>query len=302
LTDLAENSESRDWVTKALADKGTRGSLVVDRARINYRVWREGLEDVVILVHGGATNSHVWDHLAPMLPADRSVVALDLSGHGDSDARSAYSTETWAAEVLALAHHLGSPRHTVLIGHSMGGKVVFHAERQETFGGLIVVDSTFRPNDHPRMEERRVRAGKKSRVHPSAESAVEAFAARTKFGPMLSSIKQHLALTSIKKVDSGWTWKFDPRIYTSANILIDTLTPLRCPGLFIRAETGNINDALLADMMVRLRGTMPSIDMPASGHHVMFNQPLALLGAMAAALRIWQSADSLQRPSSAISK
>ena len=51
-----------------------------------------------MLVHGGAAHSRWWDHIAPMLTEGWRVVAVDLSGHGDSDRRDHYSLDTWARE------------------------------------------------------------------------------------------------------------------------------------------------------------------------------------------------------------
>ena len=55
-----------------------------------------------MLVHGGAAHSGWWDHVAPLLTWHR-VVALDLTGHGDSDRREVYDMRLWAREVVAVA-------------------------------------------------------------------------------------------------------------------------------------------------------------------------------------------------------
>ena len=64
----------------------------------------------IVLVHGGAAHSRWWDHIGPLLAADRRVVAIDLSGHGDSGRRESYSFDAWAGEMLAVAADAGHRR------------------------------------------------------------------------------------------------------------------------------------------------------------------------------------------------
>ena len=46
--------------------------------------------------------AHWWDHIAPLLPG-RQVVAIDLSGHGESGNRENYNARQWAREIVAVA-------------------------------------------------------------------------------------------------------------------------------------------------------------------------------------------------------
>ncbi|RYJ06956.1 MAG: alpha/beta fold hydrolase, partial [Actinomycetales bacterium] len=114
------------WFADALAQEPEHHALEVDRVRVAYRAWgRTGLP-VVVLVHGGAAHAGWWDHVAPFLTTGHRVVAIDLSGHGDSGHRPRYDFVTWAAEVMAVAAAEGSTRPAVL-GHSMGGFVTLTA-------------------------------------------------------------------------------------------------------------------------------------------------------------------------------
>ena len=96
-----------------------------------------------MLVHGGAAHARWWDHIAPLLAHDRRVVALDLSGHGDSGRRERYSLDGWAHEVLAVARAAGITDPPIIVGHSMGGFVALRAAG--LFGadleGIVVIDS-----------------------------------------------------------------------------------------------------------------------------------------------------------------
>src|SRR3954451_22766009 len=82
------------WFVRALAAVPEHRCIEVAGARIRYRAWGPRDAPGVVLVHGGSAHAGWWDHIAPQLPGHR-VVALDLSGHGDSDHREAYDMRLW---------------------------------------------------------------------------------------------------------------------------------------------------------------------------------------------------------------
>jgi pimeloyl-ACP methyl ester carboxylesterase len=88
---------------------------------VAYR--RAGEGDVVLLVHGIAGTSAVWDRVLPELARTHTVIAPDLPGHGASG-RSAgdYSVGAMAATLRDLLLALGLERATI-VGHSLGGGV-----------------------------------------------------------------------------------------------------------------------------------------------------------------------------------
>src|ERR1700745_4530565 len=91
------------WFSAALDAAVQEGTTAVDGASIAYRCWGDPDGGSLMLVHGGAAHSRWWDHIAPLLTDGWRVVAVDLSGHGDSDRRDRYSLDTLAREGLALA-------------------------------------------------------------------------------------------------------------------------------------------------------------------------------------------------------
>lgn len=89
-----------------------------------YRRWDRGGDGAGLLcIHGAGAAAEVWKSQA-RLGDERPVVALDLSGHGDSDdvdADPGYETlEAYAEDVLAVAEETGA---SVPVGHSLGGAV-----------------------------------------------------------------------------------------------------------------------------------------------------------------------------------
>jgi pimeloyl-ACP methyl ester carboxylesterase len=69
------------------------------------------------------------------------VVSVDLPGHGESRAPTAYTIEALAADVAALGRQLGLGRG-VLVSHSMGAMVALALSRQapELVSAVIMVD------------------------------------------------------------------------------------------------------------------------------------------------------------------
>ena len=96
-----------------------------------------------MIVHGGAAHAHWWTHVAAPYSREFRVVAIDLSGHGDSAHRDAYSLEQWSDEVMAVAADAGIEGPPIIVGHSMGGFVTIAtaARYSDQLAGVIVVDS-----------------------------------------------------------------------------------------------------------------------------------------------------------------
>lgn len=97
-----------------------------------------------VLVHGAMCDHSNWDALVPRLAALHRVVRLDLAGHGRSPGEEGdCSIEQWADQVIALIQRLGLGR-VVLVGHSMGGRVVAEAAARapECLAGLVLLDSS----------------------------------------------------------------------------------------------------------------------------------------------------------------
>ena len=78
----------------------------------------------LLLLHGTGASTHSWRHLVPHLAPHAGVVALDLPGHGFSDAArgDGATLPGMARGVAALLREIGVAA-SVLIGHSAGAAV-----------------------------------------------------------------------------------------------------------------------------------------------------------------------------------
>ncbi len=96
-----------------------------------------------VLVHGLASTSRLWDRVGARLAAlGHRTVAVDLRGHGESDAPDdGYDTGTAADDVVAVLDSMGGTP-VLLAGQSWGGNVVLQvaARRPDLVAGLALVD------------------------------------------------------------------------------------------------------------------------------------------------------------------
>jgi alpha-beta hydrolase superfamily lysophospholipase len=112
---------------------GERSFDGVDGVRIVYDVWTPETtpRGVVLICHGYAEHAHRYDHVAERLgEAGLVVYALDLRGHGRSGGKrvwlkrlSDYTDDFATLVSIAAADHPDLKR--IVLGHSMGGGVVF---------------------------------------------------------------------------------------------------------------------------------------------------------------------------------
>ncbi|MGZ4325975.1 MAG: alpha/beta fold hydrolase, partial [Solirubrobacteraceae bacterium] len=77
----------------------------------------------LVFVHGAACNRRFWSQQVPRFCAAHRVIAVDLRGHGESDAPSErYTVRLFAEDLASTCTQLGIERPAV-IGHSLGGLV-----------------------------------------------------------------------------------------------------------------------------------------------------------------------------------
>lgn len=100
---------------------------------LNVREYGPPGDRAVVLLHGYSASVEWWDQVAAPLARDQRVIAIDLVGHGGSEApgdSAPYASAAQAAAVREALEALGV-RHAVLVGHSMGGTVSAELARQD---------------------------------------------------------------------------------------------------------------------------------------------------------------------------
>ncbi len=263
------------WYADALAEEPERATVPTSGAVIALRMWGPVEGTPVVLVHGGAAHAAWWDHIGPLLAGCR-VVALDLSGHGDSSWRERYLIDDWRDEVLAVIRSTHVAERPLLVGHSMGGLVAYATARDhaDELSGVLIVDSEF-----PRREDGdswRSLRGSQRRVHPDKQSMLDRFRLIPRSEPRSPFAIDHIARESIVVVDGGWSWKFDPRVFAHDGILHEDVCPIGdCRVVLVRGDQGLLDDDDAEVLSERLGGA-DVLTVADCGHHVLVDRPLEL--------------------------
>ncbi len=120
--------------------------LTRDGVALGYEQAGTG-EPTLVLVHGIACNRAFMGPQLRRFQSSHKVLAVDLRGHGDSDApRQRYTISALADDVGWLCDRLELSR-PVVIGHSLGGLVALElaARRPELVRGAVLIDSVLLP-------------------------------------------------------------------------------------------------------------------------------------------------------------
>ncbi|MFA7324895.1 MAG: alpha/beta hydrolase, partial [Candidatus Nanopelagicales bacterium] len=98
-----------------------------------------------------------------------------------------------------------------------------------------------------------------------------------------------VAEQSLRQVEGGWTWKYDPNFFsqTRGRSLSEMLASLQCPSMCLRAEFGLVTQEMVDGLQEIVGNRIPVVELPQSGHHPMLDQPLALVAAISTALGLW---------------
>jgi pimeloyl-ACP methyl ester carboxylesterase len=282
------------WFEQAVATAPEINRVDAAGARIRYLRWGDRKRPGLLLVHGNAAHAEWWSFIAPFLAGDYNVAALDLSGMGDSAYRREYAMELFVEEELAVARHAGMFDHEeppVIVAHSFGGFVTMltgalHGDR---LAGTIIVDSPVNPPDRPGGPPKREL--RPHNVYPTLAAALARFRLAPEQPCENDYIVDYVARRSLKQVEGGWTWKFDPALWAHRFSIGDTAERLRstkCRIAIMRGEMSVLMPHEVGEYMFNLLGrAAPMIEIPQARHHVMLDQPLAFIAALRALLADW---------------
>jgi pimeloyl-ACP methyl ester carboxylesterase len=291
------------WFADALANEPEVSWHVVQGARIETLAWGERGAPGLLLLHGKMAHARWWSFIAPFLAARHRVVALSFSGMGGSDWRDAYSMQTMADEAMAVALGSGlfdAPQRPIVVGHSFGGFVSLLCAHQQgaRLGGVFMLDTPLMSREQRQARTqpglRQAIALRPTKLYPSLAAAL----ARFRFAPEQPCenlyIADHIARTSLKPVQAadgsaGWTWRFDPKVAPvgPGNAAL-ALEEAACPMAIGWGADSALVTPAVARYACELAGPhAPHIEIPAARHHVMVDQPLALVSALRVLLQTW---------------
>ena len=121
----------------------------------------QGCQQTLVLLHGFTGSAEGWRDLLPLLERpERRLIALDMLGHGHSDAPEdprRYSIEHCQADILAVLEALGiGPGEAIMLGYSMGGRIALYTAFSGFFRALILESASPGLADPTEREQRRL--------------------------------------------------------------------------------------------------------------------------------------------------
>ncbi|NNC72407.1 MAG: alpha/beta hydrolase [Sphingomonadaceae bacterium] len=275
-----------DWFTQAMARTPEQASVASDATDIEYLAWGDKGKPGLLLLHGGGAHAWWWAHIAPFFENTHRVAAMSMAGMGGSGWKQSYSVEQTARDMRAMTEAAGlfEAGKPVIAGHSFGGApTVTAAADAEGWARLaIVIDSSLDMAHQPTREK--FTTQRERRYFDSLEAGLKRF----RFMPPQSCenhfIADMIARKSLVEIDGkGWSWCFDPNNYRKTQG-VDSRAKAKaaqCPLAIVYGERSLLMEHHYVD---KLREDLPSetpfIAIPDSGHHVMVDQPLALVAAM----------------------
>jgi pimeloyl-ACP methyl ester carboxylesterase len=305
-------SQRPTWFERALDDRGEAGRVDVDGVSIAYRAWGRRGNPGIALVHGSNAHLEWWRFVAPFLADQFRVVALDLSGNGDSGWRERYTGRGFAEEVWAACEAAELGPNPFVVGHSFGGFVVletghFHGAK---LGGIILADFTVSPpEDYTEWGRRAEREGKTrraTRVYADVDAALARFRLIPEQPCQHPYVVDYIARQSLRPVDGGWTWKFDPALFDHLEMGADQrdkFVTLQCRSALILGEHSEDSGAQSAAYMSKITdGILPIITIPETFHHMMFDEPLATAMAIKAFVLAWIRDDRREQLEAALAR
>lgn len=301
------------WFKWAIAQEAEQQFVESMGTRLETLSWGERGKPGLLLVHGNSAHAEWWSPLAPYLAKDYRVTSMSLAGMGNSDWRETYKFGDFAADAEAVSRATGlydGGRKPIYIGHSFGGGQVFFAAARypQNMHAAVLVDTGFGGPPPEVLAERAKRAevlannpspDRPTRIYPSLEKALERFRLMPPQPAENYYILDFIARRSLKQTPmpdgsgQGWAWKFDPNMWEkldrSDGIMSGTgdFPDLKVPVIHLYGDKSRIIDRRKAGERGFLDGHIPEIEIPDSHHHVMIDQPLALVAALRTLLGAW---------------
>jgi len=292
-------ADAPDWFRQAVAQRPEESSVTVEGADIEFLAWGERGRPGLLLAPGSRAHAHWWSFAGPLLARSRRVAALSFSGMGRSDHRERYSTVQLAEELLAVAEAAGlSDRGPpILVGLSLAGLPLVQCaiRHPDRVGGLILVDSLLRmPAPLPGI---RTQADPvpPQRIYPSREAAMRTFRPVPPTLRVPDYILDHLAHHGLKAIDpaapeSGWIWRYDRNFVSNLEWHDEErlLHQVHCPVALIRGEESPVlSEEVVHTMTARLPAGAIVRTIADAGHHIVAEQPLALITQIEGIIAQW---------------
>jgi pimeloyl-ACP methyl ester carboxylesterase len=283
------------WFDWAIAQAPERSSFDVGAIEIELLTWGARGKPGLLFLHGDSAHADWWSFIAPFFADEFRCAAISWSGMGSSGRRPTYTFGEWADEAIGAidAAGLDDDGHgAMIVAHSLGGyPALIAGARSDRVRGIVSLDSAIIPQDLMADVPR-----PKPRPHKFYACPTEALA-RFRFMPPTIGDQHyavdHIARLGVTETANGWCWRFDPEIWRdiesrSGDLISDLPRNARCPLALI---VGEASELIRDEIATYMRGLYPEgtpfIGIPEAGHHIMADQPLALIAALRTCFAYW---------------
>jgi len=253
---------------------------------VHYLAWNphETAKPALLFAHGHRGHARWWSPIAPFFTDRFRVFALDFSGMGDSPWRSEYLPETFIGNLLDVmdAERLES---ATLAGHSFGGSIVLRAAAAapRRVSHAIVIDSWLRfPEVEVDADPPPLRVGRGG-LYPDYASIRARYRLLPEQPVACAELLEFVARHSVIQEASGWRWKFDPALPQHLGPIASgaILPTIRTRTDYVYGSLSALVDAARAAKIVEsLPNGRAPVAIPDAHHHVMLDQPRALVTAL----------------------
>jgi pimeloyl-ACP methyl ester carboxylesterase len=194
---------------------------------------------------------------------------------------------------MAVCEDAGFAGKPVIVGHSFGGVVALKAgvSYGEKLTGVVLVDFPLRP---PEVQKEHKSRGPKvgpKETYPSLEAALKRFRLIPPQPCENTFILDYIARHSVAKVEGGWSWKFDDKMFEGfeAGNIAEDFTKVACRMAVIYGKRSALFPPMTVEYMTsKLGQSVPVVVMPGVHHHLFLEQPLAFVETLRKLIAGWE--------------
>jgi pimeloyl-ACP methyl ester carboxylesterase len=295
-----EKPPAPQWFEDAIAFAPERSVIDVRGAPIETLAWGERGKPGLLFLHGNGASADWWSFIAPLFADSHRIAAFSMSGMGGSGWRDKYSYDLYLDEAFAVAEATGlfaSTAKPVIIGHSFGAFITsgFVGHAGSRIGGAVLLDGPFL-GSAARKRQREMRGPPRpKRIYDTLAQALSRF----RFAPdqdcenlFIADWIARSSLRQFRRADDsiGYTWKFDPLRFMGFRhgAPANDLSVAQCPIAVIGgARSAFVTDKRMDELVPYLPKGSPLIVIQDSDHHIMADQPLALVAVIRDQIANW---------------
>jgi pimeloyl-ACP methyl ester carboxylesterase len=242
---------------------------------LKVRRWGPVDADCVVCVHGLTQHGGVFDALARRLVASgRSVVAVDLRGHGGSGFEPPWSEATHVDDLLETLDGIGV-RRVAWVGHSFGGRLAAAAaaRREDPSEPLALLEPGLAVSP-----QRALRSAETERLDWSfatIEGAIQAIlSSPTTLAAPRDVVAAYVEGDVRKGPDGRYRFGFSPAaaVVAWSEMTLPPPPVAACPTLVVRAASSYVEESLRVRYEEALGDLLTVVEVP-NGHNVLWESP-----------------------------